>query len=133
MSNVPGAVVRISGEWPGIGIRDSARSLQELLPSFIVLSQGLTMQSLLAWKTLYRAGWPGTHKDPAASASRLLGLEMCTTPGPLLYFCYLVNDILNDGTRLQVNSSNVEETQQDKITLCSQTSKLLRGGKKGNT
>lgn len=50
---------------------------------------------------------------------------MYTIPGLMtLIFLISGNAILNDGIRLQlVNSSNVEETQQDKITLYSQTRK----------
>uniref|UniRef100_A0A8C2QK66 Reticulon n=1 Tax=Cricetulus griseus TaxID=10029 RepID=A0A8C2QK66_CRIGR len=34
------------------------------------------------WHSLWRPGWPGTHRDPPASASRVLGLKACATkPG----------------------------------------------------
>ena len=31
----------------------------------------------------YRPGWPQTHRDPPASASRILGLKVCATTARL--------------------------------------------------
>ena len=39
---------------------------------FVILRQGHTMSPQLAWNSPCRSGWPGTHRAPPASASRVL-------------------------------------------------------------
>jgi hypothetical protein len=49
------------------------------------------MEPWLSWNWLYRPGGPQTHRDQPASASRVLGLKVCTPTLSLfskLYFTY---------------------------------------------
>lgn len=56
--------------------------------------QGLALFEIVshyaAWLTQYllnSSGWPKTHRDPRASASRVLRLKVyATTPGPFSFF-----------------------------------------------
>jgi hypothetical protein len=43
------------------------------------LRQGITECPWLTWNSLYKPDWSQTEKDLPASASKVLGLEACTT------------------------------------------------------
>jgi hypothetical protein len=48
-----------------------------------VLRQGFSVQQLkLSWNSLCRPGWPHTHRDLPASASRVMGL--------FIVFCFVL-------------------------------------------
>jgi hypothetical protein len=40
------------------------------------------MWSWLSWNSLYRPNWPGTHRDPPAPASQVLGIVCFLTTCP---------------------------------------------------
>jgi hypothetical protein len=46
----------------------------------------------LAWNSLFRSGWPQNHRDPPASASGALKLDVCATP-PDIKFCNKTPDL----------------------------------------
>lgn len=51
--------------------------LQEHFITCVLKRQGLCV-AWLAWNILYRPSWPQSHRDPPASASVMLALQMCT-------------------------------------------------------
>ncbi|XP_076427551.1 uridine-cytidine kinase-like 1 isoform X2 [Peromyscus maniculatus bairdii] len=52
----------------------------------------------LSWNSLGSPGWPRTHRDPPASASRVLGLKACATTARPVYTFYKSNKALeNEG------------------------------------
>ena len=59
--------------------------LRIFLVCCFVLKHGLTMKSYTAWSSHSRPGWPQTHRDPPASASQILGLNMCHYAWPIFF------------------------------------------------
>lgn len=73
------------GDWQGFCLIDWF-----LGQNFWVLKQSSSIHPWLVWNSLCKPGWPPTHRDMPAFASRVLGLKVCTTTLSL-YFIYMSN------------------------------------------